>query len=95
MKHSSLYIHIPFCRRKCLFCSFAIAVGQEHRREEYVRSLVDEMEKYKGTVLRTIYLGGGTPSMLDESHLGKLMDAVRRNFLIQDDFEDIYRFKIC
>ena len=45
MSSSSLYIHIPFCFRKCLFCSFVIAVGQEHRRDEYVEALVEEMKK--------------------------------------------------
>ena len=87
MSSSSLYIHIPFCFRKCLFCSFVIAVGQEHRREEYVEALVEEMKKNKGRHLKTIYLGGGTPSMLDENHLEVLMNAIRKNFLFQDDIE--------
>jgi oxygen-independent coproporphyrinogen-3 oxidase len=87
MMTSSLYIHIPFCSRKCLFCSFAIAVGQEHRREEYVNALIDEMKKSEGRRIETIYIGGGTPSMLDEVHLGRLMDAVRKYFLFQDDME--------
>jgi oxygen-independent coproporphyrinogen III oxidase len=84
---SSLYIHIPFCSRKCLFCSFVIAVGQEHRREDYVKALVREMKDYEGHGLTTIYLGGGTPSMLDEGHLDLLMNAVRKNFLIQSGTE--------
>lgn len=87
MGPSSLYIHIPFCSRKCLFCSFVIAVGQEHRREEYVKALINEMKGNKGRRIRTIYLGGGTPSMLDEGHLDVLMDAIRKNFLFQNDIE--------
>jgi len=87
MDHSSLYIHIPFCSRKCLFCSFVIAVGQEHRREEYVKALVHEMKRYEGQSIKTIYLGGGTPSMLDEGHLDILMDAIRKNFSFQNDME--------
>ena len=83
----SVYIHIPFCSRKCLFCSFAISVGQEHRREEYVLALADEIRKYNGTCVSSIYFGGGTPSMLDEKHFEILMDAVRRNFLFQKDIE--------
>jgi len=83
----SLYIHIPFCSRKCLFCSFVIAVGQEHRREEYVKALINEMKNNEGRRIKTIYLGGGTPSMLDERHLDVLMNAIRKNFSFQNDIE--------
>jgi oxygen-independent coproporphyrinogen III oxidase len=87
MNALSLYIHIPFCSRKCLFCSFVIAVGQEHRRKEYVTALVNEMQNNKGQGIKTIYFGGGTPSMLDEDHLDVLMDAIRKNFSFPDDIE--------
>jgi oxygen-independent coproporphyrinogen-3 oxidase len=87
MDATSLYIHIPFCSRKCLFCSFVIAVGQEHRREEYVKALRAEMGHYAGRRIKTIYFGGGTPSMLDENHFDILMGAIKKNFLFQDDIE--------
>src|SRR5208283_2435891 len=87
MNASSLYIHIPFCSRKCLFCSFVIAVGQEHRREEYVTALINEMKNYENKCIKTIYFGGGTPGQLDEDHLGRLMDALRRKFSFQNDIE--------
>jgi oxygen-independent coproporphyrinogen-3 oxidase len=83
----SLYIHIPFCSRKCLFCSFVIAVGQEHRREEYIYALACEMKRYEGKNIRTIYFGGGTPSMLDENHFDVLMEAIRKNFSFQHEIE--------
>ena len=87
MNASSLYIHIPFCNRKCLFCSFVIAVGQEHRRDEYVKALVDEMKNYQGQSVKTIYLGGGTPSMLEENHFEQLMNAITKNFSLQNEME--------
>ena len=87
MNTSSIYIHIPFCNRKCLFCSFVIAVGQEHRREEYVDLLIEEMKKYKGTSVDTIYFGGGTPSMLEEKSFSLLMNAIKNNFTLQNDIE--------
>jgi len=87
MNASSLYIHIPFCSRKCLFCSFVIAVGQEHRREEYVRTLILEMKKYKNIPIGTIYLGGGTPSMLDKKDFEILMSAIKNNFSFNSDIE--------
>ena len=85
MHPTSLYIHIPFCNRKCLFCSFVIAVAQEHRREDYVQALIFEIKKNKGKELKTIYFGGGTPSMLDENHFDILMRALRDNFIFQND----------
>ncbi len=87
MPPASLYIHLPFCSRKCLFCSFTIAVGQEHRREEYVRALVQEMGPHQGQRLKTLYCGGGTPSLLEENHFEILMEAVRKNFVIDADAE--------
>jgi len=83
----SLYVHIPFCSRKCLFCSFVIAVGQEHRREDYVNALVKEIKSNNGKNLQTIYFGGGTPSMLDENHFDQLMHEIRKNFSYEDDIE--------
>ncbi len=82
-----LYIHIPFCMSKCLFCSFVIAVGQEHRRRDYVEALVGEMKKYERSSIQTIYFGGGTPSMLEENHTDNLMNALRNNFLLSHDIE--------
>src|SRR5208283_4566249 len=87
MNAPSLYIHIPFCSRKCLFCSFVIAVGQEHRRDDYIKALIGEMQKHQKKNINTVYLGGGTPSMLDEKHLETLMDAIRNNFLLSTNAE--------
>ena len=87
MNACALYIHIPFCNRKCLFCSFVIAVGQEHRRGEYVSALIEEMKKFQGKSIDTIYLGGGTPSALDENHFDVLMNAIRKYFSLKIDIE--------
>lgn len=80
MNATSLYIHVPFCARKCLFCSFVISVGQEHRRDDYVRALAREMEGRAAKPLKSIYFGGGTPSMLDEHQFDVLMRAVKEKF---------------
>jgi oxygen-independent coproporphyrinogen-3 oxidase len=64
-----------------------IAVGQEHRREEYVTALINEIQNYEGQRIKTIYLGGGTPSLLDEGQLECLMDAIRKKFLFHQDIE--------
>jgi len=87
MNPSSLYIHIPFCKRKCLFCSFAIAVGQEHVYEDYLSALGAEMKKYRAARVSTVYLGGGTPSQLNEDQLRDLVSQIRDNFVIEDNAE--------
>jgi putative oxygen-independent coproporphyrinogen III oxidase len=87
MKPSAAYIHIPFCSHKCLFCSFSIAVAQIHRADEYLNRLEKEAESYQGSSMKSIYLGGGTPSMLSEQQLTRLMKMIREKFSLEDDCE--------
>ncbi|MBI3602790.1 MAG: radical SAM family heme chaperone HemW [Candidatus Omnitrophica bacterium] len=87
MSASSLYIHIPFCAHKCLFCSFAIAVAQTHRAHDYLNRLDQEARAYRGAHLDTVYVGGGTPSMLSVDELRRLMGIVREYFSLSDDCE--------
>lgn len=77
---NSLYVHIPFCEKKCFYCSFAVSIGQENRVDEYLQVLEKEMEFYKGVSLRTIYIGGGTPSFLNENQIEKLFCLIKENF---------------
>lgn len=63
---AGLYIHIPFCKKRCLYCDF-FSTTQLERREEYVQAVLREIEQRKdeaGEPIRTIYIGGGTPSTL-------------------------------
>lgn len=84
-----LYIHIPFCRRKCAYCDFYSAVFTEEMTEKYTQSLKREIKQWGGKINRpidTIYFGGGTPSLLNEK-LPELLDSIRQNFNITDDAE--------
>ena len=87
MNPSSLYIHIPFCRRKCLFCSFVISVGQERLMDDYAAALVGEMKNYQGRRVHTVYLGGGTPSLLNENQLGMIMEGIRKHYVLEPHAE--------
>jgi len=80
----SLYIHIPFCTSKCLFCSFVIAVGQAHRVDEYLSALKQEAQKYRGTKISTVYVGGGTPSFLTTDQIRKLEEIIKGCFDFQE-----------
>ena len=71
MKTGGLYIHIPFCTEKCIYCDFYSLPNQEHNIEKFVNSLCNEIEikakqKNIGWLIDTIFIGGGTPSLLKE-----------------------------
>ncbi len=81
-----LYVHIPFCEKKCFYCSFVVTVSQKSR-DEYVNALIKEMNVYKGKEIRTIYFGGGTPSALSEQQIEKLIISLKENFFIHPEAE--------
>ena len=76
----SLYIHIPFCRKKCFYCSFVVDIGHDHWMDPYLDCLVQEAEHYPDTEIETVYLGGGTPSYLNWGQLQKFLTALRKKF---------------
>ena len=75
-----LYIHIPFCQAKCTYCDFNSFAGLEHLFERYTTGLIREMELADPGLVKTIYVGGGTPTVLPLSLLAQAMDGVRHNF---------------
>ena len=87
MPKQGLYIHIPFCRKKCFYCSFIVAVKQKKHEDRYVRSLCMEMGRWKNFSFDSVYLGGGTPSQISEENFSALMQAVRKTFRIHDGAE--------
>lgn len=73
------YVHIPFCAHHCGYCDFAIATGQDHLIELYLDALAAELSTLnQPTPVRTVFLGGGTPSHLSATQLERLLAAVRR-----------------
>jgi oxygen-independent coproporphyrinogen-3 oxidase len=79
-KTAAVYAHIPFCVKKCPYCSFAVSVGQLNREAEYLEALEREAALYEVSA-STVYIGGGTPSCLSPAGTERLMDVLRRNFL--------------
>lgn len=72
---TSAYIHIPFCRRKCHYCSF-ISFSKIDLQEKYIKSLLKEIQtRYKGEKLKTLYIGGGTPSLLTAKNIEKIINC--------------------
>lgn len=80
---SSLYIHIPFCKRLCGYCDFYKTMSLD-RKAEVVVALCEEIRRrapmLAGTTLKTIYFGGGTPTVCTPEELGEILSAARRTF---------------
>ena len=87
----SLYVHIPFCLRKCRYCDFLSAPQTDIDRERYVKALIREIKTQKdcpaGRPVDTVFFGGGTPSVLSADQIGRIIDALREVFLILPDAE--------
>ncbi|MBM3269364.1 MAG: radical SAM family heme chaperone HemW [Candidatus Sericytochromatia bacterium] len=77
-----LYVHVPFCAIKCHYCDFACYTGLDSLMEPYVAALIAEMKCYEPCDVASIYLGGGTPSLLPPALLGRLLAAAHEHFLI-------------
>lgn len=92
-----LYISIPFCRSKCTYCNFASGVYPDSEHAGYVQRLIHEMQRARKwsenlgaelpTCIDTIYLGGGTPSLLEPAWVRSLFAAIRREFTVEPDVE--------
>ena len=87
----SLYIHIPFCKKKCLYCDFLSAPACAQEQEDYVKALLREIsvmaklcEEYR---VISVFFGGGTPSLLSSSQMERIMSAIRKGYDLCEDAE--------
>ena len=88
-----LYLHIPFCRKRCHFCAFYLELHREAAAEDFLRALHTELRLYAaeniaaGRPLRSVYFGGGTPTVLTAAQLTRILSAVREFFDVDRDCE--------
>ena len=87
-----IYIHIPFCEKKCNYCDFLSGPADESVRQMYVEALIREIRSRaqyidRGDKLSTVYFGGGTPSILSEKQIGEIYSAIGEEFFIEQDAE--------
>ena len=84
---AGLYLHVPFCASICPYCDFAVRTGNRERRQRFVDGLLAEIALHADSPRRydTIYLGGGTPSLLDEQQLGRILESIGANLRLADD----------
>jgi len=87
---AGIYIHIPYCKQACHYCDFHFSVKQE-TKDAFINSLLKEISLQKnylgGEKIETIYFGGGTPSLLSDSELKKIFEALEENFSVNTSAE--------
>jgi len=82
----ALYVHVPYCRHVCPYCDFNVQAAREAPERDYTAALLTELDAHAaggdfgGRTVKTVYVGGGTPSLFSPAAIGALLDAVSRRF---------------
>ncbi|MBP1927345.1 oxygen-independent coproporphyrinogen-3 oxidase [Sedimentibacter acidaminivorans] len=89
MKRLGIYVHVPFCKRKCNYCDFYSIKWNREVEERYVKSLVKEINSYNGMeyVVDTIFFGGGTPTIIEPQNIEKIIHEIKNNFKVDKNSE--------
>ena len=91
MENLELYLHIPFCVRKCAYCDFLSHTPEKGEIEAYVKALKEEITSYKNIFdscqVSTIFFGGGTPSLLTAEQMKEILDGIWTHFRLEDTSE--------
>ena len=93
MKNIGIYIHIPFCKQKCKYCDFVSFKCNESKYEDYfnsvIKEIVDKADEVKehGKQIDTIYIGGGTPSVVSVEYIESVIDAIKKNYNVLENAE--------
>jgi len=91
MEDSALYIHIPFCEHKCIYCDFYSIITFENKKE-FIHSLKREIDYYSSVYkekmfFKTIFFGGGTPSILSPDEIGEILEYSKSKFYLSENLE--------
>lgn len=91
MPSNGLYIHVPFCKSRCVYCDFYSTTCGADQRRAYTDALCHELRLRKdyldGSTLSSVYIGGGTPSTLSADELGRIFEAISRHWVLAPDCE--------
>lgn len=97
---SAVYIHIPFCKQRCSYCNFCGYPSDLAIQEEYVDllcqelSLIEDFEYYQSQMISAVFIGGGSPSALNEDQLERLLSKIRKVFLLESGCEFTFESNI-
>ena len=87
---AGIYLHIPFCKKRCIYCDF-FSTTQSEKKAAYIDALCRELTLRKTYIgnepVETIYLGGGTPSQLDQKDFEKIFTAISETYTVTDGAE--------
>ncbi|MCB9206805.1 MAG: radical SAM family heme chaperone HemW [Ignavibacteriales bacterium] len=88
MKNTAIYIHIPFCDHKCIYCDFYSLINYDNLKE-YLDALKREIIYYadrysKDRIIDTIFFGGGTPSFMTPNYIGEIISTINKNFILSN-----------
>jgi len=90
-KKLGIYIHIPFCKSKCGYCDFCSHPPKEEETERYLNALMLNIQDFSGAaekyVVDTVFIGGGTPTMLSKKQMRALVECIRSSFKLEKDAE--------
>ena len=91
MQALGVYIHIPFCVQKCVYCDFLSAPATKERQKAYLEALKKEIEQearhYADYTIETVFFGGGTPSILEAEEIAECITILRKYYEISDKAE--------
>lgn len=99
-KNIGIYIHIPFCKQKCRYCDFKSYAGKDDKIKEYIKWVKYELAGIgianradyengidKLAIIDTIYIGGGTPSLIDSHYITEIMETIKANYTLKENLE--------
>lgn len=90
-KEIGVYVHIPFCKRKCYYCDFISFCEKDELQEKYINTVIQEIEDFfnlnKNVKIKTIYIGGGTPSFIDGKYIEKIMNTFNKESVVEATIE--------
>lgn len=90
MKEIGLYIHIPFCKQKCYYCDFCSFANKLNMQDQYINSIIKEIKNIKEKeqyLIKTIYIGGGTPSIVDSNKIEEIIFEIKNDFKLSKEVE--------
>jgi len=99
-KEHTIYIHIPFCQTKCLYCGFYQQASQQEKEDEYMDHLLMEIERdsekaqFRGNKIKAVFIGGGTPTSLSAQNASRLLQAVQSHFDLAEDCEITFEGRV-
>ena len=93
MKEFGVYVHIPFCKRKCFYCDFCSFECDKNIHNDYTKALINEIRAFSlddnknNIVIKTLYFGGGTPSFIDENYIEQIVMELKSKYKFSEDIE--------